>query len=38
MTKDLNALDFGDLILYIVQLFEKNNDIKIFEIILNIFW
>ena len=28
MTKDLNALDFGDLILYVVQLFEKNNDIR----------
>ena len=28
MTKDLNALDFGDLILYTVQLFEKNDDIR----------
>ena len=28
MTKDLNALDFGDLILYVVRLFEKNNDIR----------
>ena len=28
MTKDLNALDFGDLILYAVKLFEKNQDIR----------
>ena len=28
MTKDLNALDFGDLILYTVKLFEKNQDIR----------
>jgi len=26
--KDLNACDFGDLILYCVKLFEKNTDIK----------
>ena len=26
-TKDLNALDFGDLILYAVKLFEENSDI-----------
>ena len=27
-TKDLNAFDFGDLILYTVHLFEKNKDIR----------
>ena len=27
-TKDLNALDFGDLILYCVKLFENHTDIK----------
>jgi len=27
-TKDLNALDFGDLILYCVKLFEENKDIR----------
>ena len=26
--KDLNCMDFGDLILYSVQLFEKNSDIR----------
>ena len=26
--RDLNACDFGDLILYCVKLFEKNNDIR----------
>ena len=26
--KDLNALDFGDLILYCVKLFENHTDIK----------
>ena len=37
--RDLNACDFGDLILYCVKLFEKNPDIKKFiTIILNIFW
>ena len=27
-TKDLNAFDFGDLILFSVKLFEEHNDIK----------
>ena len=27
-TKDLNAFDFGDLILFCVKLFENNKDIK----------
>ena len=27
-TKDLNAFDFGDLILFCVKLFEENKDIK----------
>ena len=27
-TKDLNAFDFGDLILYCVKLFEKHKDVK----------
>ena len=27
-TKDLNAFDFGDLILFCVKLFEENNDIR----------
>ena len=27
-TKDLNAFDFGDLILFCVKLFEEHNDIK----------
>ena len=27
-TKDLNAFDFGDLILFCVKLFENNNDIR----------
>ena len=38
-TKDLNAFDFGDLILFCVKLFEEHKDIKrdISIIILNIF-
>ena len=37
-TKDLNAFDFGDLILFCVKLLEENKDIKKFIIILlNIF-
>ena len=27
-TKDLNAFDFGDLILFCVKLFEEHKDIK----------
>ena len=27
-TKDLNAFDFGDLILFCVKLFEENDDIR----------
>ena len=27
-TKDLNAFDFGDLILFCVKLFEEHNDIR----------
>ena len=27
-TKDLNAFDFGDLILFCVKLFEENKDIR----------
>ena len=27
-TKDLNAFDFGDLILFCVKLFQENKDIK----------
>ena len=37
-TKDLNAFDFGDLILFCVKLFEEHQDIKeIYKITLNIF-
>ena len=37
-TKDLNAFDFGDLILFCVKLFEEHKDIrKYIKIILNIF-
>ena len=37
-TKDLNAFDFGDLILFCVKLFEDHDDIKRYIIIiLNIF-
>ena len=37
-TKDLNAFDFGDLILYCVKLFEDHKDIgEIYQKILNIF-
>ena len=37
-TKDLNAFDFGDLMLFSVKLFENHNDIrlKFIENILNI--
>ena len=38
-TKDLNAFDFGDLILFCVKLFEEHKDIReIYQKILNIFW
>ena len=38
-TKDLNSMDFGDLILYCVKLFEEHKDIKeIYQRILNIYW
>ena len=37
-TKDLNAFDFGDLILFCVKLFENNKDIReIYKKNLNIF-
>ena len=37
-TRDLNAFDFGDLILFCVKLFEENKDIReIYQKILNIF-
>ena len=37
-TKDLNAFDFGDLILFCVKLFEEHNDIReIYQKILNTF-
>ena len=36
--KDLNAFDFGDLILFCVKLFEDHKDIReIYKKILNIF-
>ena len=38
-TKDLNAFDFGDLILFCVKLFEEHKDIREYiKKILNIFW
>ena len=37
-TKDLNAFDFGDLILFSVKLFEEHKDIaEIYQKILNTF-
>ena len=37
-TKDLNAFDFGDLILFCVKLFEEHKDIQeIYKKILNTF-
>ena len=37
-TKDLNAFDFGDLILFCVKLFEEHKDIReIYQKILSIF-
>ena len=37
--KDLNAMDFGDLILNTVTLFEKSKDIaEIYRKILNTYW